>query len=128
MNNVSTSLIDSSLTLFTDHLIISTFVDSFLMSFHIQLNRGKKDQMKEIPKGSFAVMVGRGEEQQKFIVPVMYIYHPLFTKLLKEAEEEYGFNHQGVISIPCHVHHFRNVQSLIDKDTTHHHLWCFRAP
>lgn len=99
------------------------------MSVHMQLHHARKDQMKPIPKGSFAVMVGRGEEQQKFIIPVMYIYHPLFTELLKAAEEEYGFNHQGVISIPCHVHHFRNVQSLIDKEHAHHHhLWCFRAP
>lgn len=78
-------------------------------------------------------MVGRGEEQQKFVIPLLYIYHPLFLELLKEAEEEYGFNHQGVISIPCHVHHFRSVQSLIDKENmqhhqNHHHLWCFRAP
>ncbi|KAK1361143.1 Auxin responsive SAUR protein [Heracleum sosnowskyi] len=102
------------------------------MSFHMHLHRGKTDQMKEIPKGRFAIMVGRGEEQQKFIIPVTYISHPLFTELLQEAEEEYGFNHQGVISIPCHVHRFRDVQSLIDKENTqhpnNHHLWCFRAP
>ncbi|KAK3042078.1 hypothetical protein RJ639_001780 [Escallonia herrerae] len=85
-------------------------------------------------------MVGQGEEQQRIIVPVIYINHPLFMHLLKEAEEEYGFDHQGPINIPCHVQEFRNVQGLIDKEKSqhhhhhhhqdhqhHHHAWCFKA-
>ncbi|KAK3042866.1 hypothetical protein RJ639_001139 [Escallonia herrerae] len=84
-------------------------------------------------------MVGQGEEQQRIIVPVIYINHPLFMHLLKEAEEEYGFDHQGPINIPCHVQEFRNVQGLIDKEQSQqqqqqqqhhqhpHHAWCFKA-
>ncbi|PWA47630.1 hypothetical protein CTI12_AA047400 [Artemisia annua] len=49
-----------------------------------------------------AVMVGHeGQEQKRFVIPVIYIYHPLFIELLKEAEEEYGFDHRGPINIPC---------------------------
>ncbi|THU63189.1 hypothetical protein C4D60_Mb01t13090 [Musa balbisiana] len=98
------------------------------------------------PKGWMAVRVGgEGEEQQRFLVPVGYLNHPLFVALLREAEEEYGFHHAGAITIPCHVEHFLHVQGIIDRDTSrcsssapaaassghrhhHHHFHlCFRA-
>ncbi|XP_031269160.1 auxin-responsive protein SAUR32-like [Pistacia vera] len=103
------------------------------LNFHLHFPHGhwKKDELREIPKGCLAVKVGHeGEEQHKFVIPVMYINHPLFMQLLKEAEEEYGFDQKGPITIPCHVEEFRNVQGMIDKDKSihhhhHHHIWCF---
>ncbi|GMI76514.1 SMALL AUXIN UPREGULATED RNA 32 [Hibiscus trionum] len=102
-----------------------------LHGFHFHEHEDK--ELKDVPKGSLAILVGRGEEQQRFVIPVMYITHPLFLQLLKEAEEEYGFDHDGPITIPCHVDEFRSVQGLIDKDHHrhhyhhhhHHHVWCF---
>ncbi|KAJ8760783.1 hypothetical protein K2173_021821 [Erythroxylum novogranatense] len=93
-----------------------------------------KNELKDIPKGCLAILVGQGEEQQRFVIPVIYINHPLFLRLLKEAEEEYGFDQKGPIIIPCHVEEFRNIQGMIDKETAndhhhhhHHHVLCFRA-
>lgn len=89
---------------------------------------GKKDSATSmvpmVPKGWMAIRVG--EEQQRFVVPVVYLNHPLFVGLLKEAEEEYGFEHKGAITIPCHVEYFRHVQGIIDSDINrevqpHHH-------
>ncbi|KAK8658355.1 hypothetical protein V6N13_036563 [Hibiscus sabdariffa] len=97
-----------------------------LHGFHHQ----EKKELKGIPKGCLAIMVGQGEEQQRFVIPVIYINHPLFMQLLKVAEEEYGFDQKGPITIPCHVEEFRNVQGMIDKDHHHHHhhhVWCFRV-
>ncbi|XP_060203964.1 auxin-responsive protein SAUR32-like [Lycium barbarum] len=100
------------------------------ISFHH--HNGKKE-LKNIPKGCLAVIVGQGEEQQRFVIPVNYINHPLFLQLLKEAEKEYGFDHKGPINIPCHVEEFRHVQGLIAKENPHHHHhhhnhhWCFKA-
>ncbi|GLU21319.1 hypothetical protein SLE2022_374650 [Rubroshorea leprosula] len=107
------------------------------MSFHLHIphlhhhhhhHHGKKD-LKDIPKGCLAIMVGHeGEEQQRFVIPVIYINHPLFSQLLKDAEKEYGFDQQGPITIPCQVEEFRNVQGLIDKEHHHHHhVLCFRV-
>ncbi|KAL8538130.1 hypothetical protein ACS0TY_000188 [Phlomoides rotata] len=90
---------------------------------------------RSIPKGCLAVMVGLGTEQERFVIPVGYLNHPLFVQLLKEAEEEYGFDQQGPINIPCHVEEFCHVRGLIDKETTshhqqnhhnHHHFLCFK--
>ncbi|KAL1329290.1 hypothetical protein HN51_046415 [Arachis hypogaea] len=69
-----------------------------------------------IPKGYLPIKVGHGEEQEKIVMPVMYLNHPLFSQLLKEAEEEYGFDQQGTIIIPCHLKEFRYIQELIDRD------------
>ncbi|OAY59563.1 hypothetical protein MANES_01G041200v8 [Manihot esculenta] len=96
---------------------------------HHHHHQGKKD-LKDIPKGCLAILVGQGEEQQRFVIPVIYINHPLFIQLLKEAEEEYGFDQKGPIIIPCHVQEFINIQGMIDKENTHHqhhHLLCCRV-
>ncbi|KAL9234579.1 hypothetical protein vseg_009435 [Gypsophila vaccaria] len=77
-----------------------------------------------VPKGCLAIKVGQTtEEQQRFVVPVVYFNHPLFMKLLKEAEDEYGFDQKGTITIPCHVEEFRYVRGLIDREKSlnHHH-------
>lgn len=100
------------------------------INFHHN-HHGKKE-LKDIPKGCFAVMVGQGEEQHRFVIPVSYINHPLFLQLLNEAAEKYGFDHKGPINIPCHVEEFRHIQGLIGKETAHHHHhqhnhWCFKA-
>ncbi|KAK8571072.1 hypothetical protein V6N13_025630 [Hibiscus sabdariffa] len=89
------------------------------LNFHFG-HPGNKE-LRDIPKGRLAIMVGQGEEQERFVIPVMYMAHPLFKQLLKEAEEEYGFHHDGPLAIPCHVHQFRHVQGLIDQDHRHHH-------
>ncbi|XP_057454158.1 auxin-responsive protein SAUR32 [Lotus japonicus] len=115
-----------------------------LMSFHLHIphlhlhfhhhhhhHEKNKDQKDNIPKGCLAIMVGQGEEQERFVIPVIYINHPLFMQLLKEAEEEFGFDQKGPITIPCHVEEFRTVQGMIDRDKSqhhhHHHAWCFKV-
>ncbi|KAI3471253.1 hypothetical protein Pfo_027916 [Paulownia fortunei] len=109
--------------------------------FHHFGGSGRRE-MRSIPKGCVAITVGQGAEQQRFIIPVIYVNHPLFTQLLKEAEEEYGFDQEGPINIPCHVEEFCHVRGMIDKETMtshhhhqqhhnhhhhHHQFLCFRA-
>ena len=77
------------------------------------------------PKGCMAVRVvgpgGEEEEEERFVVPVGYLKHPLFVALLKAAEEEYGFEQKGAITIPCGVDHFRRVQGIIHHQKHNHH-------
>ncbi|KAF3795248.1 Auxin-responsive protein [Nymphaea thermarum] len=66
------------------------------------------------PKGHLVVYVGEeGDQQRRFVVPVIYFNHPLFGQLLKESVEEYGFSQPGGITIPCHVSYFKSVQERI---------------
>ncbi|PIA48797.1 hypothetical protein AQUCO_01300019v1 [Aquilegia coerulea] len=127
--------------------------DKHLLNFHLHFphlhlnhhhhhGNKKAEVIRDIPKGYLAIMVGRRqggveEELQRFVVPVMYFNHPLFIQLLKEAEEEYGFDQKGTITIPCQVEEFRYVQGMIDRERSfhhqhhhyHHHVvgGCFRA-
>ncbi|KAK7258461.1 hypothetical protein RIF29_24039 [Crotalaria pallida] len=104
----------------------------FSYHHHHHHHRRQERVTKNIPKGCLAIKVGQGEEQQKIMVPVMYLNHPLFAQLLKEAEEEYGFAQQGNITIiPCQVEEFKYVHDLIHRERSlqgHHHLvGCFKA-
>ncbi|KAE8724691.1 Auxin-responsive protein SAUR20 [Hibiscus syriacus] len=54
-----------------------------------------------MPKGHFAVYVGEAEKK-RYVVPISLLKHPSFQNLLRQAEEEFGFNHtMGALTIPC---------------------------
>lgn len=62
-----------------------------------------------IPKGHLAVYVGEAQ-RRRFVVPVSYLSHPSFQKLLSQAEEEFGFHHpMGGLTIPCREEAFLNL-------------------
>lgn len=42
-----------------------------------------------------------------------HLNHPIFHKLLTEAEEEYGFCTQGPLTIPCHESLFEEAIRVI---------------
>ncbi|KZV57611.1 hypothetical protein F511_03071 [Dorcoceras hygrometricum] len=67
-----------------------------------------------VPKGHLAVYVGQKDgDFERILVPVVYCNHPLFCDLLKESEEEYGFDHPGGITIPCRMSEFEQIQTRI---------------
>ncbi|KAL1546476.1 auxin-responsive protein SAUR36-like [Salvia divinorum] len=67
-----------------------------------------------VPKGHLAVYVGQSDgEFERILVPVVYFNHPLFGDLLKESENEFGFNQPGGITIPCRIAEFERVQTRI---------------
>ncbi|GER42311.1 SAUR-like auxin-responsive protein family [Striga asiatica] len=70
-----------------------------------------------VPKGHLAVYVGENmRKNQRFIVPISYLSHPLFQDLLKRSEEEYGFYHpMGGITIPCTENAFKNKPTGLPK-------------
>ncbi|PHU10642.1 Indole-3-acetic acid-induced protein ARG7 [Capsicum chinense] len=61
----------------------------------------------DVPKGHFAVYVG--ENRTRFIVPISFLTLPEFQSLLRQAEEEFGFDHDMGITIPCDEFVFRSL-------------------
>ncbi|KAL6218411.1 hypothetical protein ACLB2K_011625 [Fragaria x ananassa] len=55
------------------------------------LSASKTSKSLDIPKGYFAVYVGKG--QKRFVIPVSYLNEPVFQDLLSLAEEEFGYEH-----------------------------------
>ncbi|XP_010263287.1 PREDICTED: auxin-responsive protein SAUR32-like [Nelumbo nucifera] len=64
-----------------------------------------------VPKGFLAVCVG--EEMKRFIIPTEYLSHRAFGILLREAEEEFGFQQEGVLRIPCEVSVFEKILKVV---------------
>ncbi|KAM0049301.1 putative small auxin-up RNA [Helianthus debilis subsp. tardiflorus] len=67
----------------------------------------------DVPAGHVAICVG--SNLRRFIVRATYLNHPIFQKLLTEAEEEYGFNNIGPLTIPCEETEFEQILWLIDN-------------
>ena len=55
----------------------------------------------DVKEGHFAVIAVDGHEPKRFVVPLNFLRHPPFLRLLEEAAEEYGFDHEGALTIPC---------------------------
>ncbi|XP_009595511.1 auxin-induced protein 10A5-like [Nicotiana tomentosiformis] len=53
----------------------------------------------DVPSGHVAVTVG--SSCKRFVVRTTYLNHPVFKKLLSQAEEEFGFANSGLLAIPC---------------------------
>ncbi|KAM0842892.1 hypothetical protein ACQ4PT_058068 [Festuca glaucescens] len=77
-------------------------------------SKGSKNGGGVVPKGSFAVYVG--EEMRRFVIPTEYLGHWAFEALLREAEEEFGFRHEGALRIPCDVEAFEGILRLVAGD------------
>ncbi|KAH6813117.1 SAUR-like auxin-responsive protein family [Perilla frutescens var. frutescens] len=72
------------------------------------------EKPEPVPKGQMAVYVGQKDgDFERILVPVVYLNHPLFGDLLKESENEFGFNQPGGFTIPCRISEFERVQTRI---------------
>ncbi|XP_050229004.1 auxin-responsive protein SAUR32 [Mercurialis annua] len=79
-------------------MMLKLFVKKIQRSL-IHSSRGSS--VTEIKQGHFAVIAVKGGEPKRFIVELEYLTDPAFVKLLEDAEEEYGFQQKGVLSVPC---------------------------
>ncbi|RDX89228.1 Auxin-responsive protein SAUR72, partial [Mucuna pruriens] len=60
-----------------------------------------------VPEGHVPVYVG--DEMERFVVGAELLNHPVFVKLLNESAQEYGYDQQGVLRLPCCVLVFERV-------------------
>ncbi|CAI0376985.1 unnamed protein product, partial [Linum tenue] len=79
----------------------------YILKHHSSLEK----ERKKVPKGHFAVYVG--EKRSRYIVPISFLTHPEFQFLLRRAEEEFGFDHDMGLTIPCEEVVFRALTSML---------------
>ena len=75
----------------------------------------------DVPAGHVAVCVG--SSCKRFIMRATYLNHPLFKKLLAQAEEEYGFTNQGPLAIPCDESTFEEILRFLSRSESRNSTW-----
>ncbi|EHA8587333.1 Auxin-induced protein 6B [Cocos nucifera] len=84
----------------------------------------QEDKRMKVKKGWLAVRVGLEDDEggyRRFVIPISYLYHPLFKRLLESAQEVYGFRSSGPLKLPCSVDDFLHLRWLIDRESPHSH-------
>ncbi|KAL8516693.1 hypothetical protein ACS0TY_015086 [Phlomoides rotata] len=65
---------------------------------------------EDVKEGHFAVVAKTEEEKPtRFVVELRVLKHPAFLRLLKMAEDEYGFHHRGAVQVPCQPDELRRI-------------------
>ncbi|KAK3219048.1 hypothetical protein Dsin_013018 [Dipteronia sinensis] len=74
-----------------------------------ELSDGKRAPKanEDVPKGFLAVYVG--PELRRFVIPMTYLSMPEFRVLMDCVAEEYGFDHEGGLQIPCEEQDFEDI-------------------
>ncbi|XP_031256144.1 indole-3-acetic acid-induced protein ARG7-like [Pistacia vera] len=68
--------------------------------------RGSK-ALQDVPKGYLAVYVGA--ELQRYVIPMSYLSMPDFRVLMDSVAEEFGFEQEGGLQIPCEEEDFQKI-------------------
>nr|GMD32221.1 auxin-responsive protein SAUR72-like [Ipomoea batatas] len=70
----------------------------------------------DVSAGCLAVQcVEKSGEVKRFVIPTEYLAHDLFGVLLREAEEEFGFQTEGILKIPCEFAVFEKILKAVQQ-------------
>uniref|UniRef100_M1CQB6 SAUR family protein n=1 Tax=Solanum tuberosum TaxID=4113 RepID=M1CQB6_SOLTU len=89
--------------------------NSCIVMLKIIMRKFKNNEVvpNDVKEGHFAVFsVNPEEEPKKFIVELHWLNNPLFLKLLKQAEDEYGFQQKGILEVPCRAAELQKILEL----------------
>lgn len=67
----------------------------------------------DVKEGCFAILAVNNKQPMRFVVKLSVLQNPAFLRLLQLAEEEYGFQHDGALTIPCQPDELKRI--LQDK-------------
>ncbi|XP_060188588.1 auxin-responsive protein SAUR50-like [Lycium barbarum] len=73
----------------------------------------ERDVPEDVKQGHFAVIATDEDELKRFVVPLSCLTHTLFLRLLEQAAEEYGFDHEGALTLPCSPCEMERILALI---------------
>ncbi|KAK1284362.1 hypothetical protein QJS10_CPB21g01108 [Acorus calamus] len=70
-----------------------------------------------VPSGYVPVLVGmtEQEEMERFLIHTEHFKHPSMVILLEMAAQEFGYDQQGILKIPCDANHFQRVVSFVKE-------------
>lgn len=100
---------------------LNKFLKKTLSFSDISSQQGQ--EVDVVKKGYLAVWVGRDDEDgmKKFVIPTDYLAHEAFSVLLRDAEEEFGFQQEGILKIPCDIPLFEEILRRMMPDNNKKH-------
>ncbi|KAG2306345.1 hypothetical protein Bca52824_026093 [Brassica carinata] len=84
-----------------------TNIKASLLSGELSDGRRRARDQNGVPRGHLAVYVG--DEMQRFVIPTKYLQYPEFKVLMDEVADEFGYEHEGGIHIPCEESVFEEI-------------------
>ncbi|KAL2250658.1 auxin-responsive protein SAUR71-like [Sesamum indicum] len=102
-----------------NHLHISRRVLEIFRRFECEEVEAKETVPDDVKEGHFAVLAVNNEEEKptRFVADLCLLKQPAFLRLLKLAEEEYGFQQTGALAVPCPPEELKKIlQDEIWKD------------
>lgn len=84
------------------------------------------DVPEDVKEGHFAVIANANainedveeEVMKRFVIPLSYLTHPTFLRLLEQAAEEYGFDREGALTIPCRPSELQKILSSEERESS----------
>lgn len=70
---------------------------------------GGMARKEKVPKGFVPILIGQGEERERILVHMEQFKQSYFLELLDLAAQEFGYEQQGILRIPCTTEAFRSV-------------------
>ncbi|KAF8395261.1 hypothetical protein HHK36_019203 [Tetracentron sinense] len=64
---------------------------------------------EDVKEGHFVVLAVDNGESKRFVIELVYLTHPRFLRLLEQAEEEFGFEQEGALTVPCQPDELRRI-------------------
>lgn len=68
---------------------------------------GNDNSKAKVPRGHLAVYVG--SSCCRFVIPTSYLSMPDFRAMMEWAADEFGFEHEGGLRIPCEEEDFEHL-------------------
>lgn len=71
------------------------------------LSDGQPAGQNQVPRGFMAVYVG--PELRRFVIPMKFLSLPDFMAMMERSAEEFGYEQEGVLRIPCDEQDFERL-------------------
>ncbi|KAF3787244.1 Auxin-responsive protein [Nymphaea thermarum] len=92
----------------------SSFSSGIHSHHHGDDEEGKPASNRRTPAGYVAFYVGL--ERRRFVIPTRYLNLPIFSALLQQSEEEFGYQSTGALALPCDVSLFTALLAGLRKN------------